>query len=311
MINMKSPRIAYGEALVDLGRIDENIVVLDADLAHATQTILFKEKFKDRFFNIGIAEQNMIGIAAGLSLSGFIPFASTFAIFGAGRAFEQIRNTVCYPNLNVKIAVTHAGITVGEDGASHQTIEDISLMRSIPNMKVIVPCDAIETKKAVFAAAKINGPVYIRIARPVAPIITEENTEFKIGKAQILRKGKDFTIFATGLMVEKAMKAANILYNRGIEATVVNVHTIKPLDEELIIQEAAKTGKVITIEEHSVIGGLGSAVAETLIGKAPIKMKIIGIKDTFGQSGDPDLLLKHYGLTVENIIKTVVDMLNN
>ncbi|AEE92216.1 putative transketolase C-terminal section [Tepidanaerobacter acetatoxydans Re1] len=310
MTNMKSPRIAYGEALVELGLKNKQVVVLDADLAHATQTVIFSEKFKDRFFNMGIAEQNMIGVAAGLALSGFIPFASTFAIFGAGRAFEQIRNTVCYPNLNVKIAVTHAGITVGEDGASHQAIEDISLMRSIPNMKVVVPCDAIETKKAIFAAAKIHGPVYIRIARPVAPIITEENTDFKIGKAQILRKGKDLSIFATGLMVDKAMKAANVLYGKGIETTVVNIHTIKPLDEELVLSEAANTGKVITVEEHSIIGGLGSAIAETLIGRLPVKMKRIGLNDTFGQSGNPNALMEYYGLTVENIVKTVNEILN-
>ncbi len=310
MTNMKSPRIAYGEALAELGLKNKQVVVLDADLAHATQTVIFSEKFKDRFFNMGIAEQNMIGVAAGLALSGFIPFASTFAIFGAGRAFEQIRNTVCYPNLNVKIAVTHAGITVGEDGASHQAIEDISLMRSIPNMKVVVPCDAIETKKAIFAAAKIHGPVYIRIARPVAPIITEENTDFKIGKAQILRKGKDLSIFATGLMVDKALKAANVLYGKGIETTVVNIHTIKPLDEELVLREAASTGKVITVEEHSIIGGLGSAIAETLIGRLPVKMKRIGLNDTFGQSGDPNSLLEYYRLTEENIVNTANEILN-
>ncbi|NLZ51564.1 MAG: transketolase family protein [Thermoanaerobacteraceae bacterium] len=309
MTNMKSPRIAYGETLVELGQKNERVVVLDADLAHATQTAFFGDRFKDRFFNMGIAEQNMMGVAAGLSLSGFIPFASTFAMFGAGRAFEQIRNTICYPNLNVKIAVTHAGVTVGEDGASHQAIEDISLMRSVPNMTVIVPCDAIETKKAVFAAADVEGPVYIRIARPVVPIITKESSNFEIGKAEILKQGNDLSIFATGLMVAKALEAASVLGDMGIDATVINVHTIKPLDEALILKEAARTGKVITVEEHSILGGLGSAVAEVLAEQGKIKMKRIGLNDTFGQSGDPEALLEHYGLSVKNIIKTAEEML--
>lgn len=312
MTNMKSPRIAYGEALVELGEKNELVVALDADLAHATQTALFGERFKDRFFNLGIAEQNMMGVAAGLSLCGFIPFASTFAIFGAGRAFEQIRNSICYPKLNVKIAVTHGGVTVGEDGASHQAIEDISLMRSLPNMTVIVPCDAIETKKAVFAAADIEGPVYIRIARPVAPIITKEEDNFEIGKAKVLKEGKDISIFATGLMVAKALEAAATLEDRGIDATVINIHTIKPLDEELILKEVAKTGKVVTVEEHTILGGLGSAVAEVLVEKGmKAKMKRIGIEDTFGQSGDPEQLLEHYGLSARNIVKVAEEMVEN
>jgi len=312
MTNMKSPRIAYGEALVELGEKNELVVALDADLAHATQTALFGERFKDRFFNLGIAEQNMMGVAAGLSLCGFIPFASTFAIFGAGRAFEQIRNSICYPKLNVKIAVTHGGVTVGEDGASHQAIEDISLMRSLPNMTVIVPCDAIETKKAVFAAADIEGPVYIRIARPVAPIITKEEDNFEIGKAKVLKEGKDISIFATGLMVAKALEAAATLGDRGIDATVINIHTIKPLDEELILKEVAKTGKVVTVEEHTILGGLGSAVAEVLVEKGmKAKMKRIGIEDTFGQSGDPEQLLEHYGLSARNIVKVAEEMVEN
>ncbi|MCR4429880.1 MAG: transketolase family protein [Tepidanaerobacteraceae bacterium] len=310
MENMKSPRIAYGEALAELGEKNEKVVVLDADLAHATQTAMFAERFKDRFFNMGIAEQNLMGVAAGLALSGFIPFASTFAIFGAGRAFEQIRNTICYPNsLNVKIAVTHAGITVGEDGGSHQAVEDISLMRSLPNMTVMVPCDAVETKKAVFAASRIEGPVYIRIARPVAPIITSEEYDFEPGRAKVVKEGSDAAIFATGLMVAKALEAAAELENRGISASVVNIHTIKPLDVETILREAGKTKKVITVEEHSIIGGLGSAVAEVLIENMPVKMKRIGINDTFGQSGTPDELLQHYGLTAENIIESVKEML--
>ncbi|MCG1012317.1 transketolase family protein [Tepidanaerobacter sp. GT38] len=312
MTNMKSPRIAYGEALVELGEKNELVVALDADLAHATQTALFGERFKDRFFNLGIAEQNMMGVAAGLSLCGFIPFASTFAIFGAGRAFEQIRNSICYPKLNVKIAVTHGGVTVGEDGASHQAIEDISLMRSLPNMTVIVPCDAIETKKAVFAAADIEGPVYIRIARPVAPIITKEEDNFEIGKAKVLKEGKDVSIFATGLMVAKALEAAVTLGDRGIDATVINIHTIKPLDEDLILKEVAKTSKVITVEEHTILGGLGSAVAEVLVEKGmKAQMKRIGINDTFGQSGDPEQLLEHYGLSAQNIVKVAEEMVEN
>ncbi|HHW03114.1 MAG TPA: transketolase family protein [Thermoanaerobacterales bacterium] len=310
MEKAKSPRIAYGEALLELGEKDEKVVVLDADLAHATQTAMFAEKFKNRFFNVGIAEQNLMGLAAGLALSGFIPFASTFAVFGAGRAFEQIRNTICYPNsLNVKIAVTHAGITVGEDGGSHQAVEDISLMRSLPGMTVIVPCDAVETKKAVFAASKIKGPVYIRIARPVAPVITNEDDCFIPGKANVIRKGRDVTLFAAGLMVAKALEAAEILDGNGISASVINIHTIKPLDVETVLREAGSTGRAITIEEHSIIGGLGSAIAEVLIEKMPVKMKRIGINDLFGQSGTPDELLKHYGLTAEHIVSAVNEML--
>ncbi|MDI3481776.1 MAG: transketolase [Tepidanaerobacteraceae bacterium] len=310
MENMKSPRLAYGEALAELGEKNEKVVALDADLAHATQTAIFAERFKSRFFNVGIAEQNLMGVAAGLALSGFIPFASTFAIFGAGRAFEQIRNTICYPNaLNVKIVLTHAGITVGEDGGSHQAVEDISLMRSLPGMTVLVPCDAIETKKAVFAASNIDGPVYIRIARPVAPIITNEDHNFEPGRANVMRKGSDVAIFATGLMVAKALEAAAELEKEGISASVVNVHTIKPLDAETVLKEAARTKKVITVEEHSVIGGLGSAVAEILIENMPVRMKRIGISDVFGQSGTPDELLEYYGLTGENIIKAVKDIL--
>lgn len=310
MDNMKSPRVAYGEALIELGQNNEKLVVLDADLANATHTVMFKEVFPDRFFNMGIAEQNMMGVAAGLSLTGLIPFASTFAIFGSGRAFEQIRNSICYPNLNVKIAVTHGGLTVGEDGGSHQSIEDISLMRSVPNMTVMVPCDAIETKKAVFAAAKINGPVYIRVARPVLPVVTSETTKFEVGKADILKEGKDISIFATGLMVSKALDAAEILSKKGIQATVVNVHTIKPIDEQTVLNVTSKTNKVITVEEHSIIGGLGSAIAEVLIEKNPVKMKRIGVRDVFGQSGDPDTLLKHYGLTVENIVNVAEEMID-
>ncbi len=299
---IRAPRLAYGETLVKLGAELDNLVVLDADLAHATMTTLFREQFPERFFNVGIAEQNMMGIAGGLALAGFMPFASTFAVFGAGRAFEQVRNTICYPRLNVKIAVTHAGITVGEDGGSHQSVEDISLMRSIPNMTVLVPADAVETEKAVRAAAVFDGPVYLRIPRPPAPVFIEAGAKFEIGKADILRDGRDVCLCATGLMVFQAVQAAEQLHAAGIEATVVNFHTIKPIDERLIIELAQRVGKMITVEEHSIIGGLGSAVAEVLSEQRPVYLKRIGIQDRFGQSGTPDQLLEAYGLTAANIV---------
>jgi transketolase len=307
---VKALRLGYGEALVELGRKMDNLVVLDADLAHATGTYMFEEKFKDRFFNMGIAEQNLMGTAAGLAISGFVPFASTFALFGAGRAFEQVRNSICYPKLNVKIAVSHAGLTVGEDGGSHQSVEDISLMRTIPNMTVIVPCDANEVKKAVFAAAKYDGPVYLRISRYPAPVFTDSNTPFEIGKANVLKKGKDVSILATGLMVFRAMEAAEQLEDIGISAEVINVHTIKPLDEVTILNSINNTKKIITVEEHSIIGGLGSAVSE-LISRADdsYKMKMIGIEDKFGQSGTPDELLNYYGLNSSNIVKCVQNIM--
>jgi transketolase len=295
-------REAYGEALKDLA-VNKNVVVLDADLAKATKSIEFKKVAPERFFDMGIAEGDMIGTAAGLATCGKIPFATTFAMFAAGRAFEQIRNSVAYPNLNVKIAVTHAGVTVGEDGGSHQAIEDISLMRSIPNMVVLNPSDAVEAKKVVYAAAEYHGPVYIRFGRAATPVIHDENYEFKIGKGEILREGKDVLIVATGIMVAKALEAAEALSKENIEATVVNIATIKPLDNELIVRLAENIGKVVTAEEHSIIGGLGSAVAEVLSEECPTKLKRIGLKDVFGQSGNPDLLLKHYGLTAEDIVK--------
>lgn len=304
MTEMKALRTAYGEALVELGACNEKVVVLDADLAHATNTCMFADKYPNRFYNIGIAEQNLMGVAAGLSLTGLIPFASTFALFGAGRAFEQVRNTICYPKLNVKIAVTHSGLTVGEDGGSHQAVEDLALMRAIPNMTILVPCDANEVKKAVFAAAKLEGPVYLRIARPPAPVFTATDAPFTVGKANVLRKGKDLAIIATGLMVYQALEAAAALAKIGIEAAVVNMHTLKPFDNEIVVQMAKATGRIITVEEHSVIGGLGSAVAEVLSEKVPegCRFKRIGIADRFGQSGTPDELLKVYGLTCENIV---------
>ena len=295
-------REAYGEALKELA-VNKNVVVLDADLAKATKSIEFKKVAPERFFDMGIAEGDMIGTAAGLATCGKIPFATTFAMFAAGRAFEQIRNSVAYPNLNVKIAVTHAGVTVGEDGGSHQAIEDISLMRSIPNMVVLNPSDAVEAKKVVYAAAEYYGPVYIRFGRAATPIIHDENYEFKIGKGEVLREGKDVLIIATGIMVAKALEAAEALSKENIEAAVVNIATIKPLDNELIVRLAKNIGKVVTAEEHSIIGGLGSAVAEVLSEECPTKLKRIGLKDVFGQSGAPDLLLKHYGLTTEDIVK--------
>lgn len=297
-------REAYGEALKELAA-NENIVVLDADLAKATKTIEFKMAAEERFFDMGIAEGDMIGTAAGLATCGKIPFASTFAIFAAGRAFEQIRNSVAYPNLNVKIAATHAGVTVGEDGGSHQAIEDIALMRAIPNMVVLNPSDAVEAKKAIFAAVDYYGPVYIRLGRAATPIIHDEGYNFEIGKGEVLCHGKDVVIIATGIMVAKSLDAAKDLRNEGIEATVVNISTIKPLDEKLIINLVQNIDKVVTVEEHSIIGGLGSAVSEVLSEACPTKLKRIGIEDKFGQSGTSDILLEHYNLTTDYIIKAV------
>ncbi len=298
----KATREAYGQALIELSS-NEKVIVLDADLAKATKTIDFKNACPERFFDMGIAEGDMVGTAAGLAASGKIPFASTFAIFAAGRAFEQIRNSVCYPKLNVKIAATHAGVTVGEDGGTHQSVEDISLMRSIPNMVVLNPADDVEAKQAIFAAAEYYGPVYIRLGRAATPTIHDENFKFEIGKGEVLKEGKDVAIIATGIMVAKALDAAEKLKAEGINATVVNIATIKPLDKELIVKVAKENGKVVTAEEHSVIGGLGSAVCEVLSQEAPTKVKMVGLNDTFGQSGTPDVLLEHYGLTAEKIVE--------
>lgn len=297
-------REAYGEALIELAA-NEKIVVLDADLAKATKSIEFKKVAQERFFDMGISEADMIGTAAGLATCGKIPIASTFAMFATGRAFEQIRNSVAYPNLNVKIAATHAGVTVGEDGGSHQAIEDMALMRAIPNMVVLNPSDSVEAKKAIFAAVDYYGPVYIRLGRAATPVIHNEGYDFKIGKGEVLCHGKDVVIIATGIMVAKSLDAAKELRNEGIEATVVNISTIKPLDEELIINLAQNIGKVVTVEEHSIIGGLGSAVAEVLSERCPTKLKRIGIEDKFGQSGTPDILLEHYNLTTDYIVKAV------
>jgi len=304
MTESKSLRVAYGEALAKLGESNEKIVVLDADLAHATMTSLFAAKFPDRFFNFGIAEANMVCASAGLAFEGFIPFVSTFALFGAGRAYELIRNSVAYANANVKFAFSHSGLSVGEDGSSHQSIEDISLMRNIPGMTIFVPCDPIETEKAVQAAVAINGPVYIRVARPVCPCLTNEQDPFVPGKANILRDGKQVGIFTMGLMVAEALEAAKLLEGEGISVAVANFHTIKPFDNRTALELAKKTGAVLTFEEHSIIGGLGSAAAEALAGKGDFKFERLGIMDKFGKSGTPKDLFREYGLSAANIAET-------
>lgn len=299
-------REAYGKSLAKMGQENKNIVVLDADLSKSTKTAEFKKVCEDRFLNMGIAEGNMMAVAAGLASCGKIPFVSTFAMFAAGRGFEQIRNSICYPKLNVKVCATHAGLTVGEDGASHQAIEDISLMRSIPNMVVISPSDAIETEAAIEAIIKYNGPCYVRLGRSGVPEInTNSDYKFEIGKAVNLREGKDVCIIATGIMVDAALEAANTLSEEGIKATVLNIHTIKPIDEEAIVNAARKTGLIVTAEEHNIIGGLGSAVAETVTANYPVPVLRVGVKDTFGESGKPADLLKAYGLTSEDIVKAV------
>lgn len=295
-------REAYGEILKELGEKYQNIVVLDADLSKSTKTAVFAKAFPQRFFNVGIAEQNLMGIGAGLAAGGKIPFVSTFAMFAAGRAFEQIRNSICYPKLNVKIAATHAGLTVGEDGASHQSIEDISLMRSVPNMTVIVPADAEETRKAVAFAAEYDGPVYIRLGRMSVPDLFTSDYQFEYGKAVQIVNGSDVTIIATGIMVGSAKQAAEQLREAGISARVLNIHTIKPIDQAAIIKAAADTGAIVTCEEHSIIGGLGSAVAEVLVENTPVPMERVGVKDTFGESGTPSTLLVKYQLTADDIV---------
>lgn len=300
----KATREAYGQILKELAE-DKNVVVLEADLGKATKSIEFKKYAPERYFDMGIAEGDMIGTAAGLATCGKIPFASTFAMFAAGRAFEQIRNSVAYPNLNVKVVATHAGVTVGEDGGSHQAIEDISLMRSIPHMVVINPADALEAKQAILAAKEYYGPVYIRLGRSATPDIHDENYEFKIGKGEVLTSGEDVAIIATGLMVAKALDAAKMLSEDGINATVVNISTIKPFDNELIIDIAKRIGKIVTVEEHSIIGGLGSTVAEVLSEEYPVRIKRIGVNDEFGTSGSAEVLLEKYNLTPEHIVETV------
>ena len=304
---MIATRDSYGNALVELGQEHDNLIVLDADLAAATKTGMFKKAFPDRHIDCGIAEANMTGIAAGLSTCGYVPFASSFAMFSAGRAFEQVRNSIGYPHLNVKIGATHAGISVGEDGATHQCNEDIALMRTIPGMVVINPSDDVEARAAVKAAYEYNGPVYLRFGRLAVPVINDTpDYRFEIGKGVQLRDGKDCTIIATGLCVSEALTAAEKLAEQGIDAQLINIHTIKPLDEELVIAVAKKTGRIVTVEEHSVIGGLGAAVCECLSEHYPAKVTRIGVKDVFGESGPAKELLHKYELDAEGITKRIL-----
>ncbi len=299
-------RDSYGKELVALGKEHDNLIVLDADLAAATKTAMFKKEFPERHIDCGIAEANMAGIAAGMSTCGYVPFMSSFAMFAAGRAYEQVRNSIGYPHLNVKIGATHAGISVGEDGATHQCNEDIALMRAIPGMVVINPCDDVEARAAVRAAYEYEGPVYMRFGRLAVPVINNEDTyKFELGKGVVLREGKDVAIIATGLCVCEALKAAELLKAQGIDAMVVNIHTIKPIDEELVISAAKATGRVFTVEEHSVIGGLGSAVMEVLSEKCPVKVTRIGINDIFGESGPAKELIHKYKIDAEGIAEKV------
>jgi transketolase len=304
-----STRDAYGHTLVKLGRANRDIVVLDCDLSASTRTLLFAKEFPDRFFNFGVAEANMIGTAAGLAASGKTPFASSFAIFETGRAWEQIRQSVCYPRMNVKLVASHGGITVGEDGGSHISIEDIALMRALPNMTVIVPADAYETARAVEVAASYEGPVFIRLSREKFPVCFSESCIFEIGKAPRLREGEDLAIISAGLMVSRSLEASAILSRQGIEARVINCSTIKPLDEEEVLAAARETEAIVVAEEHSVIGGLGSAIAEFLMEREPVPLVRIGIQDCFGISGKPAQLLERFGLTAEAIVAAAHNLL--
>ncbi|WP_329778379.1 transketolase family protein [Allisonella histaminiformans] len=297
----KATREAYGETLKELGAQIPEIVVLDADLSASTKTAVFAKAFPDRFFDTGIAEGNMMSVAAGLAASGKIPFASTFAVFGAGRAYEQIRNSICYPNLNVKVAVTHAGLTVGEDGATHQMLEDIALMRALPNMTVVVPADAAETAQVIRWAASYQGPVYIRMGRAKVEDVISPDAEFVPGKSTTLADGSDVTIMACGIMTQQALQAAKMLAEEGISARVINMSSIKPIDEAAIVKAAEETGAIVTCEEHTVMGGLGSAVAEVVVRQCPVPMAMVGTEDVFGQSGKASEVLKVYGLTPEHI----------
>ena len=302
----KATRQSYGEALLELGRKNPKVVVLDADLAGATKTSIFAKEFPNRFFDIGIAEADMIGTAAGMATCNKIPYASTFAVFAAGRAYDQIRNSVCYPKLNVKICATHSGITVGEDGATHQMLEDISLMRTLPNMTVISTSDDTQTKWAVEEISKINGPVYLRLGRLATPIIYDETQKFEIGKVIQIGNGIDATVFATGVTVSEAIKAQEQLEKQGVNIRVVDIHTIKPIDKDTIVKCAKETKKLISIEDHSIIGGLGSAISEVLTEEYPSKLIRLGIKDTFGKSGKAEKLMEYFGITSEEIIKNII-----
>lgn len=298
-------REAYGKALAALANVNENIVVLDADLSKSTKTADFKAVCEERFINMGIAEGNMMGVAAGLSTCGKIPYVSTFAMFAAGRAFEQIRNSICYPKLNVKVCATHAGLTVGEDGASHQSVEDLALMRSIPNMTVICPSDAVETEAAIKAIAEYDGPCYVRLGRAAVNVINDnEAYEFKIGKGVTLSEGNDVTIVATGIMVDVALAAKELLAQEGINARIINIHTLKPIDTELLEKAAKETKAIVTVEEHNIIGGLGSAVSEAVCETCPVPVIKVGVRDVFGESGLPNQLLEKYGLTAEKVAES-------
>lgn len=305
MAEKMATRAAYGKALVEMGAENPNLVVMDADLSKSTMTAEFGKAYPERFFNMGIAEQNLYGTAAGLALSGKTVCASTFAMFASGRAFEIIRNSIGYTGANVKICATHAGITVGEDGASHQTFEDLALMRTIPGMTVVNPSDGVSAKKLLKQVVGMEGPAYVRLGRAAVPVFYDETADVELGKGNVLRAGKDVTVIATGIMVSEAMEAASQLETEGVDVRVIDMHTIKPLDEELIVKAAEETGKIVTAEEHSVIGGLGSAVAEVLCRKCPAKMAMVGQQDTYGESGKPDELKEKYGMTAADIVEAV------
>ncbi|QNB46294.1 transketolase family protein [Thermanaerosceptrum fracticalcis] len=302
-MKMKPTRDGYGEGLLELGRTNPDVVVLDADLAKSTRTEWFMKQYPDRFFDMGIAEQDMLGTAGGLALGGKIPFVTTYGVFVAGRAWDQIRTTVAYAGLNVKIGGAHGGISVGPDGATHQALEEIALMRVLPGMTLIIPADAVEAKKATIAAAGINGPCYLRFAREATPVFTREEDPFVIGKANTLREGSDVTIIACGPILYEALLAGERLQEKGIEARVINMHTVKPLDEEAILKAASETGAIVTAEEHQIIGGLGGAVAEVLVKHKPVPVEMVGINDTFGESGTPEELAEKYGLTARDIMQ--------
>jgi transketolase len=302
-------RDAYGDALVALGKRRSDVVALDADLSGSTKTSKFAKAFPDRFFNIGIAEQDMMGTAAALAIGGKLPFASTFAVFATGRAWEQVRQSICYPNLNVKIVASHSGVTVGEDGGSHQSLEDIAVMRVIPNMTVIVPADAVETAQVIDAVAEHNGPCYVRVGRNKVPVLFGPDYRFRIGRAHVFHEGKDAVIIATGIMVAEALKARDLLRAEGIDAGVINLSTIKPIDSAAVIAAAKRCGAVVTAEEHSIVGGLGSAVAEVLSESAPVPLVRIGVRDQFGTSGDPDSLLAHFKLSAADIKAGVLEVI--
>ncbi len=305
----KATRDAFGEALLELGKNNERIVALSADLQDSTKAIHFQKEFPERFVNVGIAEQDLIGIAAGYALEGFIPYVSSFASFLTTRPFDMIRILACYNNINIKIVATHTGVTVGEDGGSAQMLEDIAIMRSLTNMVVLCPADAVETKKMVDGIAKYDGPVYLRLARAKYPFVTDESLPFEMGKGQILREGGDVSLVGTGLMVSKALEASEVLADHGIEARVINMSSIKPIDKNLLVKCAKETGRIVTLEEHQVTGGLGSAVCEVIAQNYPVPVKIIGVDDRFGQSGKPEELLKEYGLDMKSIVKNVIEFI--